>query len=66
MTIAEKRLDYENRMGRPVRFYRAYPLIGRGSVIHDWIPTDEVNRRFEKALKIPLLTRFKWWLGGHI
>lgn len=64
-SITTVKLDYEKRTGKPVRVYRAYPLIGRGSVIHDWIPTEEVNRRFEAALKIPLLMRIKWWLGGN-
>ena len=26
---------YEKRTGKPFRFYRAYPLVGRGSVEHD-------------------------------
>ncbi len=66
LTLAEKRLDHEKRTGKAVRIYRAYPSIGRGSVIHDWISHDEVERRFEKALRISLWTRFKWWLGGNI
>jgi len=63
-TIAEKRAEWEARNGRPMTIYRAHPLIGRGSVIHDWILHAEVEKRFKKALRIPFFTRVKWFLEG--
>ncbi len=65
-TIVEKKKDYTKRTGQSVRIYRAYPSIGRGTIFHDWIPHDDVDRRLDAALKIPFLMRFKWWLGGNI
>ena len=40
-TIAEKWQEYEERTGKPVRFFKAYPAIGRGAIIHDWMPHEE-------------------------
>ena len=65
MTIAEKWQDYDERTGKPVRFFKAYPIIGRGSVVHDWIPHDEVERRFERARHISIWTKIRWLLGGY-
>jgi len=55
---------YEKRTGKPFRFYRAYPLIGRGSVEHDPLTHEECETMFEKALRIPLLKRFQFWIDG--
>ena len=57
---------YEKRTGKPFRFYRAYPLIGRGSVEHDPYTHEECAAMFEKALHIPVLRRFRMWLDGLI
>lgn len=53
---------YEKRTGRPFRFYKAYPLIGRGSVEHDPYTHEECETMFEKSLHIPVLRRFRMWL----
>lgn len=63
-TIAEKRAEYELRTGSPVPSYRAYPVVGRGSVIHDWISHDDVEHRFSKANTIPFFQKIVWLLGG--
>ena len=55
---------HERRTGRPFRFYRAYPLIGRGSVEHDPYTHEECETMFHKALRIPLIKRFQFWLDG--
>lgn len=48
-SISEERREAEIRLGRPVRIYSAYPLIGRGFVRHDTISHEEVERRRERA-----------------
>jgi len=58
--IAELWGEWEERTGRPFTFYSAYPLIGRGNVIHNLIPHAEVEKRFKKALHIPLYKRAQW------
>ena len=55
---------YERRTGRPFRFYRAYPLIGRGSIEHDLYTHAECETLFDKSLRIPLVKRFQFWLDG--
>lgn len=55
--IWELRKEVEQRNGRPVKIYSAYPLIGRGSVIHELTPHSDVEKKFEKALHIPLWRR---------
>ena len=40
-------------------------VIGRGSIIHDWVPHDEVERRFERARHISIWTKLGWLLGGY-
>ncbi len=64
-TIAEKWQEYEKRTGKPVRFFKAYPVIGRGAIIHDWTPHDEVERHFERARHISIWTKLRWLLGGY-
>jgi len=64
--ISELWAEWEERNGRPIKIYRAYPLIGRGSVVHDWIPHDEVEKRFAKALHISFFTRLKWFIGDWL
>ena len=56
---------YDDRTGKPVRFFRAFPIIGRGSVIHDWVSHEEVERRFERARHISMWTKLRWLLGGY-
>ena len=56
--------SYEERTGKPFKFYRAYPLIGRGSVEHDPYTPRECETMFQKALRIPLWKRFLFWLDG--
>lgn len=63
-TIAEKCAAYESRTGHRVSYVKAYPLIGRGSVIHDWIAHNEAVRRFNRARSISPLQKLSWLLGG--
>ncbi|MBR4616658.1 MAG: hypothetical protein IKO55_13705 [Kiritimatiellae bacterium] len=56
--------SYEKRAGKPFRFYRAYPLIGRGSVEHDPYTHEECERMLQTALRVPLLKRIQFWLDG--
>lgn len=51
--IWELRRDVEKRNGRAVRIYSAYPMIGRGSVIHELAPHHDVEKHFERALHVP-------------
>ncbi len=53
--IWELRRDVERKSGRPVEIYSAYPLIGRGSIHHNQIEHDTVERNFTAALSVP------WW-----
>lgn len=55
--IWELRRDVEKRNGCAVRIYSAYPLIGRGSVIHELAPHRYVEKNFEKALHVPFWKR---------
>ncbi len=64
-TIWQERWDYKAKTGRDVTYVRGYPVIGRG-VLHDWIPHAEVTARFERALRIPLWKRVKWFLQGKL
>ena len=61
-TISDKWDEWETSNGRPFAIYRAHPLIGRGSIVHNWVPHAEVEKRFDKALRIPFHTRAKWFL----
>jgi len=60
--IAELWDEWEQRNGRPFTFYSAYPLIGRGNVIHNLIPHAEVEKRFKKALFIPFYKKAQWFV----
>jgi len=59
-TISQEWREYEARTGKKVSIEKAYPVIGRGTVVHDWIPHAEVEERFNRALRIPFFTRAKW------
>lgn len=63
-TIAEMREDYRARTGRCVRSYKAYPIVGRGSIVHDWVSHDDANRCLDRARSVGLFTRLAWLLGG--
>jgi len=65
-TIAELRNEYEYGHGCRVRSYCAYPVIGRGTVVHDWISHEQANRAYSRARAIPVLTKLKWLLGGRL
>lgn len=65
-TIAERRAEYELRTGCRVCAYRAYPAVGRGSVIHDWISHEEVEKRFDRASTISLYQKIMRVLGGFL
>lgn len=58
--IWEKRREVEQATGRPIVYYSAYPTIGRGSIRHDFVSHEEVERRFERALHITPWQRIKW------
>ncbi len=55
------RREEEKKSGRPVQIYSAYPLIGRGSVIHELPSHKEVEARFEKALSFTLKQKLLFW-----
>ena len=65
-TIAELREDYRLAHGVPVDSYKAYPVIGRGTVIHDWIRHDDVEARFGAARVIPFWKKLGWLMGGRL
>ena len=58
--------EYERRTGKAFRFYQAYPLMGRCSVVQDFYSHEECVEMFEKSLRIPILTRARMWLDGVI
>ena len=64
-TIAEKWREYETRTGQPVRFFKAFPLIGCGSVVHDWLSHEEVEMRFVRARHISAWQKLRWLMGGY-
>lgn len=61
-TIAEEWRDYEARTGRKMRMVSAYPLVGRGSVVRDWVSSAEAERLFRGAERIPVCKRLQWSL----
>ena len=63
--IWQARRNWEKRNGKPLRIFSAYPLIGRGSVQHDLPTHEEVERRFDKSLRISPLSKICWLLGGY-
>ena len=56
--------SYEERTGKPVSFYRAYPYAGRGCVEHDQPSHAEVEREFAKAMRFSFLERLAVLLRG--
>lgn len=64
-TISEMRKEYELKTGRKVGSYKAYPLIGRGSVVHDWICHADVVRIFDRSVSISIFKKLRWLAGGR-
>ncbi|MBO7741506.1 MAG: hypothetical protein J6S21_03040 [Victivallales bacterium] len=58
--------SYRTRTGRSVRFYRAHPLIGRGTVEHDWVSPAECSATLDQAMHIPFIMRMKHWIDRII
>ena len=59
--IWERRREIEQATGKPVEIYSAYPSIGRGSVFHNMVTHEEVEKRFASSLKVSVKQRFKQW-----
>ncbi len=57
--IWDLRRERERSTGRPVEIYRAYPFIGRGSVLRDTWSHAEVERRFQNAMRITAWQRIR-------
>lgn len=57
--IWDLRRECERNAGRPVEIYRAYPSIGRGSVLRDTLSHAEVERRFQSAMRITVWQRIR-------
>ncbi|MDR0868420.1 MAG: hypothetical protein LBP75_08130 [Planctomycetota bacterium] len=51
MSPGKLRRHIEARNCRPLGFASAYPLIGRGSVLRDFISREELNRDIDAILK---------------
>ncbi|GHS94760.1 hypothetical protein FACS1894107_15010 [Planctomycetales bacterium] len=51
MSPDKLRRHIEARNHRPMSFASAYPLIGRGSVLRDFISREELNRDIDAILK---------------
>ncbi len=62
-TIFENRLQVEKKLGKSITIYSAYPLIGRGSVQHNMVSHEEVERRFQKALKVSFWQRLVFFIN---
>lgn len=62
-TIFENRLQVEKKLGKSITIYSAYPLIGRGSVQHNMVSHEEVERRFQKALKVSFWQRLVFFVN---
>lgn len=61
--IWELRRATEEQTGHPAEIYSAYPVVGRGSIIHDMAPHEEVEERFEKALRISFRKRLSFFIN---
>lgn len=61
--IWELRRETEKRTGCPSTIYSAYPVIGRGSVVHDLVSSAEVEKRFRKALKVSFRQKVSFFLN---
>ena len=55
---------YEKHTGKPFRFYRACPLVGRGSVEHAPYMYEDCETIFNETRHISVLKRLKWWIDG--
>lgn len=64
--IWDTRREKEKNSGKPFVIYSAYPLIGRGTVLHETISHQEVEASFDKALRSSLKYRFSYWLNKVI
>lgn len=64
--IWEGWLDYEQRTGNAVRFYRAYPEIGRGGVEHDLPSHQQVEEEFLRVLKPSIWRRVRNFLMERV
>ena len=53
--IFDVRRDYEQRTGKPLCIYKAYPEIGRGGVDHELPSHADVSRIFDRALNMTIL-----------
>ncbi len=51
--------------GRRVRFFKGWPLIGRGGVRHDLLTHEEVERRMDAAMHTSPLLKLRWLMGGR-
>ena len=60
--IDEVRRDYEDRTGKPLRIYKAYPEIGRGGVDHDLPSHSEVEQMFNHALGLTFFDRIRGFI----
>lgn len=56
------RREEERKIGHSIRIFSAYPLIGRGSVSHNMLPHDEVEKKFNKALSFSFKQRIFYWI----
>jgi hypothetical protein len=51
-TLSERRHEVERKKGRLMRFFSAFPLIGRGNVLRDCtVDHETVERDLDKALR---------------
>ncbi len=63
-TIAGRRATIE-RAGRRVRYFRAWPRIGRGGVRHDLASHDEIERMIDRGMNPSLLRRIANFMEGR-
>ena len=64
--IWDARREAERNSGKQFVIYSAYPLIGRGTVLHETISHQEIEASFDKALRTSLKYRFFYWLNKVI
>lgn len=60
------RREEEKKIGHSIPIYSAYPLIGRGSVIHKMPSHEEVEKRFERALSFSIMEKISFWIQSII
>lgn len=51
--------------GGGVRYFKAWPLVGRGGVRHDLLSHAAVESRMDKALHTSSWLKLRWLLGGR-